>query len=256
MSVSLAIGVQRMAAERALIKRLSSVETLGSTTVDLHRQDRHAHRRRDDGGARSGAPAARVRRHRRRLRARRARSSTDGRPRAAGRAGAARARCCSPASTATTRGSSTTRSAAGRSSATRPRAPCSCWQRRPGSTSRRELRRTPRLREIPFDSQRKRMSVVVPGARRQPRLGEGRLDRDPRRGRRGSPTADGVRALTDDGSRADRGARSTSSPARGCACSRSRRASSRRGAPRAPTRSSATSSSSASSACRTRRGRR
>ncbi|HEX6663571.1 MAG TPA: cation-transporting P-type ATPase, partial [Gaiellaceae bacterium] len=33
MSVSLAIGVQRMAAERALIKRLSSVETLGSTTV-------------------------------------------------------------------------------------------------------------------------------------------------------------------------------------------------------------------------------
>ena len=33
MSVSLAIGVQRLAAERALIKRLSSVETLGSTTV-------------------------------------------------------------------------------------------------------------------------------------------------------------------------------------------------------------------------------
>jgi Ca2+-transporting ATPase len=33
MSVSLAIGVQRMAAERALIKRLSSVEALGSTTV-------------------------------------------------------------------------------------------------------------------------------------------------------------------------------------------------------------------------------
>lgn len=33
MSVSLAVGVQRMAAERALVKRLSSVETLGSTTV-------------------------------------------------------------------------------------------------------------------------------------------------------------------------------------------------------------------------------
>jgi P-type Ca2+ transporter type 2C len=33
MSVSLAIGVQRMASERALIKRLSSVETLGSTQV-------------------------------------------------------------------------------------------------------------------------------------------------------------------------------------------------------------------------------
>ena len=33
MSVSLAIGVQRMAAAQALIKRLSSVETLGSTTV-------------------------------------------------------------------------------------------------------------------------------------------------------------------------------------------------------------------------------
>ena len=33
MSVSLAIGVQRMAADGALIKRLSSVETLGSTQV-------------------------------------------------------------------------------------------------------------------------------------------------------------------------------------------------------------------------------
>jgi calcium-translocating P-type ATPase len=33
MSVSLAIGVQRMASEQALIKRLSSVETLGSTQV-------------------------------------------------------------------------------------------------------------------------------------------------------------------------------------------------------------------------------
>ena len=33
MSVSLAVGVQRMAAEKALIKRLSSVEALGSTTV-------------------------------------------------------------------------------------------------------------------------------------------------------------------------------------------------------------------------------
>jgi Ca2+-transporting ATPase len=33
MSVSLAVGVQRMAAERALVKRLTSVETLGSTTV-------------------------------------------------------------------------------------------------------------------------------------------------------------------------------------------------------------------------------
>ncbi len=33
MSVSLAIGVQRMATAKALIKRLSSVEALGSTTV-------------------------------------------------------------------------------------------------------------------------------------------------------------------------------------------------------------------------------
>jgi Ca2+-transporting ATPase len=33
MSVSLAVGVQRMAAEHALVKRLTSVETLGSTTV-------------------------------------------------------------------------------------------------------------------------------------------------------------------------------------------------------------------------------
>lgn len=33
MSVSLAVGVQRMASERSLLKRLSAVETLGSTTV-------------------------------------------------------------------------------------------------------------------------------------------------------------------------------------------------------------------------------
>jgi Ca2+-transporting ATPase len=33
LSVSLAIGVRRMAARHALIKRLAAVETLGSTTV-------------------------------------------------------------------------------------------------------------------------------------------------------------------------------------------------------------------------------
>ena len=43
-TLALAVGVRVLARRGALVKRLSAVETLGSTTRDLHRQDGHAHR--------------------------------------------------------------------------------------------------------------------------------------------------------------------------------------------------------------------
>ncbi len=67
-TLALAMGVQRMARRSALVKRLSAVETLGCTHRDLHRQDRHADRERDDGAPALGWRAP-VRGERRRLRA-------------------------------------------------------------------------------------------------------------------------------------------------------------------------------------------
>ena len=65
LSVVLALGVQRMARRRAIVKRLSSVETLGLGVGDLLGQDRHADAQRDDHRdgssrrrARSRSPAA------------------------------------------------------------------------------------------------------------------------------------------------------------------------------------------------------
>ena len=46
-TLALAVGVRRLARRGALVKRLSAVETLGSTDRDLHRQDRHADREPD-----------------------------------------------------------------------------------------------------------------------------------------------------------------------------------------------------------------
>ena len=74
-TLALAVGVRRLARRGALVKRLSAVETLGSTDRDLHRQDRHAHRephagdvrldRRGERRPRARGDAARRRRRRR-----------------------------------------------------------------------------------------------------------------------------------------------------------------------------------------------
>jgi len=50
MTITLAVGVRRMARRHAIIRRLPAVETLGSVSLHhLHGQDRHPHPQRDDG---------------------------------------------------------------------------------------------------------------------------------------------------------------------------------------------------------------
>ena len=52
LTITLAVGVQAMARRNTIVRRLPAIETLGSVSVDLHRQDRDAHPQRDDGGVR------------------------------------------------------------------------------------------------------------------------------------------------------------------------------------------------------------
>ena len=159
MSVSLAIGVQRMAAERALIKRLSSVETLGSTTVVCT----------DKTGTLTAGEMT-------------ARAVWSGQ-RAYEVIGVGYA----PAGAVESDGHAVSAADAPGVLASLLRAGLQCnnarlvaaeergWSilgdptegallvlaQKAGLDVEDELRRTPRLREIPFDSQRKRMSVIV-----------------------------------------------------------------------------------------------
>ena len=166
MSVSLAIGVQRMAVDRALIKRLSSVETLGSTTVICTDKT---------GTLTAGEMTARV-------------VWADGREFETTGVGYA------AAGAITTEGRRVTPTDASRPLGGLLLAGLHCNNARLIDDAERgwtilgdptegallvlaqkagydvdgEVRRTSRLREIPFDSQRKRMSVLVqepPGIR-------------------------------------------------------------------------------------------
>ena len=44
----LSSGARHLAEDKAVVKSLTDVETLGGTTRDQQRQDRHAHHERDD----------------------------------------------------------------------------------------------------------------------------------------------------------------------------------------------------------------
>jgi P-type Ca2+ transporter type 2C len=166
MSVSLAIGVQRMAAEHALIKRLSSVEALGSTTVICT----------DKTGTLTAGEMTAVR------------VWAAGAPFAASGVGyapdgALLASDDSPiAATAMPDALRLLlRAALHCNNARLVRAEEDVWgvlgdptegallvlAAKGGYDVEAQLRRTPRLREIPFDSERKRMSVVVREGREQ-----------------------------------------------------------------------------------------
>jgi potassium/sodium efflux P-type ATPase len=159
MSVSLAIGVQRMAAEKALIKRLSSVEALGSTTVICT----------DKTGTLTAGEMTAVRvwcahlsvavtgvgySPEGRL------ETADGRLAATAMPDAVRLLLrvglhCNDARLVHDEGSGWTVLGDPTEGALLVLAAKS------GYDVEAELRRTPRLREIPFDSERKRMSVIV-----------------------------------------------------------------------------------------------
>ena len=177
MSVSLAIGVQRMAAAQALIKRLSSVETLGSTTVictdktgTLTAGEMTATRVWCDGRAYDVTGVGYGRRR-----------DASSWPRVAGEPARGAAHCCCAPCIHCNNARLIHDDGAGWSILGDPtEGALLVLAAKAGYDVEAQLRRTPRLREIPFDSQRKRMSVVVQDGAAAAGLREGRGVGDPR----------------------------------------------------------------------------
>ena len=182
-TLSLAIATQRMARRNAIVRRLSSVETLGRHDVIC-----------TDKTGTLTANEMTVRRvwmleaeldvERRRLRARRARSRALAGASTRGLEELARAGRC-----ATTQRSTPSRGPlAGHRGSDRGRAPDPRAQGR-ASTRRRESHRYPRRGEAPFDSARKRMTTLHEAPGRADRVRQGGADggrraHDARRGAR------------------------------------------------------------------------
>ena len=160
LSVVLALGVQRMARRHAIVKRLSSVETLGSASVVCSDKTGTLTQERDDD--REGRHAVgRGRGHRQRLPPRGRAARVDGR-RSTTRSLLDEVRAVlvggSLANDAVLR---ERRTANGRSRAIRPRRRSSSPRRRsPACTEAREAR-FERVGEMPFTSERKLMSTVA-----------------------------------------------------------------------------------------------
>jgi Ca2+-transporting ATPase len=164
LSVVLAMGVQRMARHHAIVKKLASVETLGSASVIA--TDKTGTLTRGEMTIVQRVMTRRAQRHHRRgLRARGRRSSRRGELPAGPVLRASCRPCCAAAAWPATPICARTTPAPGRSRATRPR-PRS-WS--PNASSARVTRRSrgprpaggfERIGEIPFTSQRKMMSVL------------------------------------------------------------------------------------------------
>ena len=176
-TISLAIGVQRMVKRHALVRRLLAVETLGQHLGHLLRQDRHVDERRDDGPQDSGGRAAAgrlrgwLRAHGPVLAGRRGRGTLarhcDG--------------CCRPPCSLPTRKSfAATPTAAGTSKATRRRARWSSPPPKPGWTRSQLESQFPRVDEIPFTSETKRMTTLHDGPEGTRRLFQGCAGDHPR----------------------------------------------------------------------------